>query len=57
MAGDDGLELAKSIYKKAYERQDELCGPYATVIDINTRLDRGIKNTPVLIGVKFNSCW
>ncbi len=35
MAGGDALELAKSIYFKAYERRDELCGPYATVIDIN----------------------
>lgn len=35
MAGGDALEMAKEIYAKAYERQDELCGPYATVIDID----------------------
>jgi hypothetical protein len=34
-AGGDGLALAKEIYAKAYEHHDELCAPYATVIDIN----------------------
>jgi hypothetical protein len=34
LAGDDGLALAKSIYANAYGRMDELCGPYAAVIDI-----------------------
>jgi hypothetical protein len=37
MAGDEALELAKSIYKKAYDRQDELCKPYATVISIDQK--------------------
>lgn len=35
MAGGEALQLAKSIYSKAYQRMDELCGPYATVIDID----------------------
>jgi len=35
MAGGDGLEIAKEIYIKAYGRIDELCTPYATVVDIN----------------------
>jgi hypothetical protein len=35
MAGKRALKMAKSIYTIAYERQDELCGPYATVIDID----------------------
>ncbi len=35
MAGKHALKMAKSIYASAYERQDELCGPYATVIDID----------------------
>ena len=35
MAGGDGLAIAKQIYVKALSRFDELCGPYATVIDIN----------------------
>ena len=30
----DGLELAKEIYSEALEHIDELCAPYATVIDI-----------------------
>ncbi len=33
-AGNEGLELAKSIYSKALDRFDELTGPYATVIDV-----------------------
>lgn len=36
LAGGEALELARSIYEKGYGRMDELCGPYATVIDINT---------------------
>jgi len=35
MAGGDGLAIAKEVYAKALPRFDELCGPYATVIDIN----------------------
>ena len=33
-AGGEGLEIAKQIYINALGRFDELCGPYATVIDI-----------------------
>ena len=33
-AGGDGLELAKEIYAKALEKKEDLCEPYATVIDI-----------------------
>ena len=33
--GDVGLELVKEIYRGAYEGRDELCAPYASVIDIN----------------------
>ena len=35
MAGGEALEMAKGIYTVAYARMDELCGPYATVIDID----------------------
>jgi hypothetical protein len=35
MAGGDGLTLAKEIYAKAVSRIDELCAPYATVINID----------------------
>ena len=34
-AGGDGLALAKDIYAEAYAHQPELCGPYASVIDID----------------------
>ncbi len=33
-AGGKGLELAKEIYVKALEKQEALCAPYATVIDV-----------------------
>ncbi len=35
MAGDDGLQIAKDIYARAMKQCDELCKPYATVIDID----------------------
>lgn len=35
MAGGEGLAIAKKVYVKALGRFDELCGPYATVIDID----------------------
>lgn len=34
-SGGDGLTLAQEIYAYALEHIDELCGPYATVIDID----------------------
>jgi len=34
-AGGDGLALAKEIYAYALENVDDLCAPYATVIDID----------------------
>jgi hypothetical protein len=34
-AGGDGLELAKELYARALEQVDELCAPYASVIDID----------------------
>ena len=34
LSGGEALGLAKSIYAQAYARKAELCGPYATVIDI-----------------------
>jgi hypothetical protein len=34
-AGGDGLELAKEIYAYALAHVDELCAPYASVIDID----------------------
>lgn len=34
-AGGDGLALAKEIYAEAYAHREELCAPYASVIDID----------------------
>ena len=34
-AGGDGLALAKEVYAEAYAHREELCGPYAAVIDID----------------------
>jgi hypothetical protein len=34
-AGGDGLALAKEIYSEAFAHRDELCAPYATIIDID----------------------
>jgi hypothetical protein len=35
-AGGAGLAIAKEIYASALKKKDELCAPYATVIDIDT---------------------
>jgi hypothetical protein len=34
-AGGSGLEIAKDVYREAYAHAEELCKPYATVIDID----------------------
>jgi hypothetical protein len=36
VAGNDGLEAAKFIYADSLNRSEELCAPYADVIDIKT---------------------
>jgi tagaturonate epimerase len=35
VSGDEGLTFAKTVYKEALARKDELCAPYADVIDID----------------------
>ena len=35
VAGGEGLDLAKQIYANSYNRSEELCAPYADVIDID----------------------
>jgi len=35
LSGDEGLTVAKEIYASALSRKEELCGPYADVIDID----------------------
>jgi tagaturonate epimerase len=34
-AGGTGLDIAKEVYSEAYAHREELCAPYATVIDID----------------------
>ena len=34
-AGGSGLKIAKEVYSEAYAHSEELCAPYATVIDID----------------------
>jgi hypothetical protein len=34
-SGENGLNIAKEVYCNSLDRMDELCGPYATVIDID----------------------
>ena len=35
IAGGEGLQIAQEVYRTAFSRYDELCKPYATVIDID----------------------
>lgn len=55
VSGDEGLAVAKEIYTKALERKEELCAPYADVIDI----DDSMLPTPVDVskwsGEKFGN--
>jgi hypothetical protein len=37
LSGGAGLDLAKDIYAKALAKKDELCAPYASVIDIDPK--------------------
>jgi len=36
VAGGEALEVAKSIYTQSLSRKEELCAPYADVIDIDS---------------------
>jgi tagaturonate epimerase len=36
-AGGEGLELAKDVYRDAFDHAEELCAPYAAVIDIDPK--------------------
>lgn len=45
-AGGEGLELAKEVYREAFDHAEELCAPYAAVIDIDA------KKLPVPEGVR-----
>jgi hypothetical protein len=55
MAGGDGLLIAKEIYAEALPRFDELCGPYATVIDIDRAKLPGAEQVDKWDGQSFAS--
>ncbi len=55
MAGGDGLAIAKEVYAKALLQFDELCGPYATVIDIEPARLPGIPEVNRWDGERFAS--
>lgn len=55
MAGGDGLAIAKEVYAKALPRFDELCGPYATVIDIHRSRLPGVREVDKWDGERFAS--
>ena len=51
----DALKMAKEIYARSYERQDELCGPYAAVIDIDSASLPSPKEVEAWNGERFAS--
>jgi len=55
MAGGDGLSIAKEVYTKAMSRIDELCAPYATVIDIDRKILPGPQEIAQWDGEQFAS--
>jgi tagaturonate epimerase len=52
-SGEDGLRIAKLVYTRSLERLNELCRPYATVIDIETSKLPSKKEVSVWSGKKF----
>lgn len=52
-AGNEALELAKEIYANALGRFDELCGPYAAVIDVKESRLPGAEEVNGWSGEKF----
>jgi hypothetical protein len=55
ISGDEGLAVAKDIYKKALARKEELCGPYADVIDIDEDKLPGAHEVSSWNGDKFGN--
>ncbi len=52
-SGATGLQIAKDVYTQALEHFDELCGPYATVIDINKSKLPSAKEVSAWTGQRF----
>jgi len=55
MGGGDGLSIAKEAYAKALSRMDELCGPYESVIDIDTEKLPSVQEVDKWNGERFAS--
>ena len=53
VAGGEGLEAAKNIYANSYNRKDELCAPYADVIDIDESQLPTVEEVNEWTGQKF----
>ncbi len=49
-AEGDGLQLVRDVYRYAINHREELCGPYATVIDINADQLLSVDNFDSLSG-------
>ncbi len=52
---NEGLEVAKEIYTNALARKDELCAPYADVIDINDSQLPALEEVESWNGEKFSN--
>jgi len=55
ISGDEGLVVAKEIYTKALERKEELCAPYADVIDIDDSRLPSVTEVEAWSGEKFGN--
>lgn len=53
VSGAEGLAIAKDVYREALGRFDELCGPYATVIDIDRKRLPGVSEVAGWSGEQF----
>jgi hypothetical protein len=53
-AGGEALQFVKGIYKGSYEKIDELCAPYADVIDIRIASLPSIEDVSAWNGKKFS---
>lgn len=53
ISGPDGLQMAKGVYAEAWRRREELCAPYATVIDIKAEQVPTPETVNAWTGVQF----
>jgi hypothetical protein len=55
ISGDEGLVVAKEIYSNALSRKEELCAPYADVIDIDDNALPSAEEVAAWSGEKFGN--